>query len=198
MNQIKNTYSLDILLDAGLLLYLYRNGLFPMADSKYDKDIYIVEPEVRGIIPIDTYKPSKSLLKLEKKGIYEIRQNTCFDSVIKKCASREDTWINDEIISLYCELYELGYAHSFEVFNDKQELVGGLYGIAINKAFFGESMFSIEPNTSKLALYHLIKHLKANDYILLDTQFQTPHLESMGCIAIPQEKYMKLLKSALD
>ncbi len=198
MNDIRNIYSLDIPLDTRLLLYLYRNGLFPMADGRDGSEIRIFEPETRGIIPIDTFAPSTSLRKLIKKDIYQIRHNSVFLDVIEQCSKRDETWINDEIILLYGDLFEQGYAHSFEVFNQDDKLVGGLYGIAIGKAFFGESMFSYEANTSKLALCGLIEYLKENGYLLLDTQFVTPHLETLGCVGINQDEYLELLKHAIN
>ncbi len=197
MNDIKAIYYLDRPLDVKLLLDIYCNGMFPMAISKDSDKIDIIEPNTRGIIPLDAYKPSKSLAKLIKKNIYNVRHNTCFDKIIKNCANRDDTWINNEIIKLYNQLFELGFAHSIEVFKEN-ELVGGCYGIAIKKAFFGESMFSIAPNSSKVALAFLVNILKENNYTLLDTQFVTPHLKTLGCIGIPQEEYLKLLKNALE
>ncbi len=196
MNDIRNIYSLDVPLDARLLLYLYRNGLFPMADNAYETDVNIIEPNTRGIIPIESYKASKSLLKLKKSGRFEIRNDTCFAEVIKECANRKDTWINNVIIDLYIELFEMGYAHSFEAFREGK-LVGGLYGIAIGKAFFGESMFSKESNASKIAFDAMIIYLKKNEYMLLDTQFMTPHLQTLGCVEIDQDEYLELLKKAI-
>lgn len=196
MNDIRQVYAVDFPLDAETLLQLYRNGLFPMADGRYDSETYIVEPRTRGIIPIESYAPSRSLAKLMRKGKYETRRDTCFDRVVTECAGRRETWINETIIGLYGELHRMGYAHSFETFSG-DELVGGLYGLAIGRAFFGESMFSRCSNASKIALCSLIDYLKDNGFMLLDTQFLTPHLATLGGIAIPQEKYLKLLHNAL-
>ena len=167
-----------------------------MANSADDKEIYLVEPVKRGIIPLDKFKPSRSMRREINRAAYQIRTDTAFKNTMENCARRETTWINGQIIDLYCTLFDMGYAHSVEVWDGK-EMVGGLYGVAIKHAFFGESMFSFRKNTSKLALCHLADILKQNGYRLLDTQFITPHLASMGGIEIPQKKYLQLLKNAL-
>ena len=167
-----------------------------MAEGANAEEIYLVEPVMRGIIPLDQFKPSRSMRREINRAFYQIRTDTAFETTMKNCARRETTWINQQIIDLYCSLFDMGYAHSVEVW-DKNEMVGGLYGVAIKRAFFGESMFSFRKNTSKLALCHLVNLLKQNGYQLLDTQFITPHLASMGGVEIPQRKYLQLLKNAL-
>ena len=167
-----------------------------MADSADAKEIYLVEPIMRGIIPLDQFKPSRSMRRAINRNAYQIRTDTAFKTTMENCAKRETTWINRQIIDLYCTLFDMGHAHSVEVWEEK-EMVGGLYGVSLGRAFFGESMFSFRTNASKLALCHLVTLLKQNGYRLLDTQFITPHLASMGGIEIPQKKYLQLLKKAL-
>ncbi|OPZ76169.1 MAG: Leucyl/phenylalanyl-tRNA--protein transferase [Alphaproteobacteria bacterium ADurb.Bin438] len=168
-----------------------------MANSKKEQEIFAVEPINRGIIPLETFKPSKSLKRELNKNIFEITVNKAFKDVMKACANRDETWINGTIFELYNELFKIKKAHSIEVwFND--QLVGGLYGVSHKGAFFGESMFSIMKNTSKIALFHLVNLLNKKGFILLDTQFLTPHLASLGGIEISQKKYLKLLKEALN
>jgi len=162
-----------------------------MADGANAKEIYLVEPLRRGIIPLEQFKPSRSMRREINRNTYQIRTDTAFKTTMENCAKRETTWINPQIIDLYCTLFDMGHAHSVEIWDDK-EMVGGLYGV------FGESMFSFRKNTSKLALCHLVSLLKQNGYRLLDTQFITPHLASMGGIEIPRRRYLQLLKNALE
>lgn len=184
-------------LSPGQLLYAYSNGYFPMAEDEEDGgEIYWHRPDMRGVIPLESFHMSKNLKRLWRNHPYQLKINTDFKSVVLACAARERTWINDEIVEAYTELSEMGYALSFEVWK-RDTLVGGLYGIAIEKAFFGESMFSIETNTSKLALVHLVEFMKANEFMLLDTQYLNPHLTQFGAVEISDEKYMIQLKEAL-
>jgi len=182
------------------LLNLYASGVFPMAEARDSDDVFVVNPEDRGIIPLDGLKISKSLAKTVRAGVFDIRVNTAFSKVVSACAAsapgREDTWINPGIEYLYAELHQMGRAHSVECWQDGA-LVGGLYGVHLGAAFFGESMFSRRTDASKVALVHLVGRLTAGGFQLLDTQFITPHLLSLGAIEISREQYQTRLKSAL-
>lgn len=175
------------------------NGIFPMADS--DGTLYWYSPDPRAIIPIDTYKPHKSLRPVINKQHFEIRFNTDFEGVMRGCAvartDSDDTWISEEIIEAYSGLNKLGFAHSVEAFLNNN-LVGGLYGVSIGSAFFGESMFYTEPNASKVAFHYLIQTLKTRGFVLLDTQFINDNVRRFGAIEIPKFQYLHLLKSAID
>lgn len=181
---------------ADLILYGYTRGVFPMADPDTG-EIAWYSPDPRGIIPIDTWKPKRSLRNLMNRGWYEFRINTDFDAVIRHCANRNETWISNDIIHLYTELHHRGFAHSVEVWRDG-ELRGGLYGVAINGAFFGESMFSLESNTSKLSLHFLIQTMKHRGLVLLDTQWITSHLDFLGGVYISRQEYMRRLSRAMQ
>nr|WP_316653631.1 leucyl/phenylalanyl-tRNA--protein transferase [uncultured Gellertiella sp.] len=183
-----------------VLLRAYSIGLFPMAESADDPDIYWVEPELRGVIPLDGFHVSRSLAKAIKKQPFEIRVNTAFAAVMDFCAAeapdRPSTWINGTIRSLYTTLHSFGHAHSVEAF-EGEELVGGLYGVSLGSAFFGESMFSRRTNASKICLVHLVERMKALGFTLLDTQFTTEHLITFGAIDVPKKAYAKLLEAAM-
>ncbi len=172
-----------------------------MAESRDDESLYWVDPDDRGIIPLDGLRVSKSLKKTIRKGVFEIRCDTAFEEVVRGCAEsteqRKDTWINSQIFELYSQLFQLGFAHSVECWV-YGELVGGLYGVSLQGAFFGESMFSRMPDASKVALVHLVSRLKLSGFTLLDTQFVTDHLLSLGAREIPREEYQKLLSEALN
>lgn len=178
------------------VLHGYSMGIFPMADPENADTIHWYEPVMRGIIPLDTFKVSKNLAKLIRQEKFEVTVNQSFTAVMEACAQREDTWISEEIIYVYTRLHEAGWGYSFETRLDG-ELVGGLYGVAMGKAFFGESMFHTATDASKVALVYLVHWLKTNGFILLDTQYITDHLKQFGAIEIPQTKYMKLLQKAL-
>ena len=184
-----------------ILLRAYSIGLFPMAESSDDPEIFWVEPEMRGILPLDGFHISKSLAKTARKRPFDIRFDTAFERVITYCAEpaedRPSTWINTTIRKLYTELHRMGHAHSVEAWED-EELVGGLYGVSLGSAFFGESMFSRRTNASKICLVHLVERLRAKGFTLLDTQFTTEHLKTFGAIDIPKDEYLKLLKKAVD
>jgi leucyl/phenylalanyl-tRNA---protein transferase len=186
------------MLTAEDLLNGYLNGIFPMADT--DGEIYWYTPDPRAIIPIESYKPSKSLRPHINQNKFEIRINYNFKAVIKACATMKreegDTWISEEIVEAYSELHHIGFAMSFEAYQ-QNELVGGLYGVTIGKAFFGESMFHTIPNASKVAFHYLMVYLQKNDYQLLDTQFINDNVKRFGAIEIPKVKYIKLLKKAI-
>jgi len=186
-----------MMLTAQQVLHGYTIGIFPMAHADENFKIYWYEPEIRGIIPLDKLKVSKSLKQTlrSKKFHFTINQN--FEKTIRACARNENIWISEEIISVYCELHEMGYAFSFETRNQFNELVGGLYGVAIGKVFFGESMFHIERDASKASLVFLVEWMKSSGFILLDTQYITPHLKSLGAIEIIKDQYLKLLSEAL-
>jgi leucyl/phenylalanyl-tRNA---protein transferase len=183
-----------------ILLNAYALGLFPMAESADDPSIHWVEPKLRGIIPLESFQASTKLKRLARSDAFQVTFNTHFAGVIDACAAatpdRPSTWINARIRSLYIELHELGFCHSVEVYQ-AGELVGGLYGVSLGGAFFGESMFHTATNASKVALVHLVARLKAHGYKLLDTQFITDHLKQFGAIEISARKYRALLDAAL-
>lgn len=183
-----------------LLLRAYSIGLFPMAESAEDDQLFWVDPEKRAIFPLDTFIVSRSLAKTVRSDRFEVVVDRDFDAVIEACAApapdREKTWINDEIRRLYRELFDMGFAHTVECWREGQ-LVGGLYGVALRGAFFGESMFHRERDASKVALTHLVARLRAGGFHLLDTQFMTTHLASLGAIEISRESYHRALEEAL-
>lgn len=183
------------------LLDCYRRGVFPMADSRDDPRVFLLDPDERGIIPLDGLHVSRSLKKFIRNMPFTVTFDKAFSAVISKCAEaapdRENTWINDGIEYLYGRIHAMGHAHSVEVWENKN-LVGGLYGVSIGGAFFGESMFSRRTNASKVALVYLVEHLNRAGYKLLDTQFITDHLKTMGAIEISRNEYHVLLKEALD
>ena len=183
-----------------ILLKAYSVGLFPMAETAEDPTVYWVEPDMRGVMPIEDFHTPRSLQKQINKGTYDITFNEAFNAVVKGCAAstegREQTWINETIRLLYSELHDMDHAHSVEAWYEGQ-LVGGLYGVTLGRAFFGESMFSRRTNASKVALVHLVERLKQRGFILLDTQFSTEHLTQFGTQEVPRDDYEKLLQEAL-
>jgi leucyl/phenylalanyl-tRNA---protein transferase len=187
-------------LDLDLLLKAYASGIFPMADDRTAGSVYWVEPKTRGILPLDGFHLSRSLARTLKSGAYETSVNAAFGDVISACAEpaddRPSTWINGQIEQAVQQLHLMGHAHSVETWQDGH-LVGGLYGIALGRAFFGESMFSRATDASKVALAHLVARLRHGGFTLLDCQFITPHLESLGALEISRSAYMKLLNAAL-
>lgn len=184
-----------------ILLRAYAAGLFPMAESAEDPDIFWVEPEIRGVIPLDDFHVPKRLRRTIKHAPYEIRFNTAFEAVMRGCAApgpdRPSTWINETIFMLYTSLHRLGHAHSVEAWRG-DELVGGLYGVSLRAAFFGESMFSRATDSSKICLVHLVNRLNERGFRLLDTQFTTEHLKTFGAIDVPRDDYEGLLANALE
>jgi leucyl/phenylalanyl-tRNA--protein transferase len=182
------------------LIECYQQGLFPMGEAHDDARIYIVEPDMRGVIPLDGFHLSRRLARTIRSGLYDVRVDTAFPEVMRQCAKprpdREDTWINSTIRDLYGELHARGQAHSVETWWQGQ-LVGGLYGVSLGGAFFGESMFSVARDASKVALAHLVARLKVGGYILLDAQFLTDHLAQFGTVEITQEDYLQRLDAAL-
>ena len=183
-------------LDPDLLLRAYSIGVFPMSDSRDAADLYWVEPRRRAILPLGSFHLSRSLRKLLKSDAFEVTRDRAFTEVVRLCAEREETWINAEIEASYVRLHEAGRAHSIEVWQDGA-LVGGLYGVRLGAAFFGESMVSLRPNASKIALAWLVARLVVGGFRLLDCQFITPHLKSLGAVEIDQKDYLVLLDSAL-
>ncbi|SOD78368.1 leucyl/phenylalanyl-tRNA--protein transferase [Spirosoma fluviale] len=185
-------------LTADDLVYGYINGIFPMADA--DGTLYWYAPDPRAIIPIDTYKPAKSLRPVLNRNQFEVRVNTAFNEVMRNCSiprSDDDSvWISEEIINAYTELHHMGLAHSVETYMDNR-LVGGLYGVALGSAFFGESMFNRVSNASKVAFHNLILILRQQHFSLLDTQFINDNVRRYGAIEIPKADYLKQLKAAL-
>lgn len=182
-----------------LLLYTYSQGIFPMGHD--DGEIYWYDPDPRAIIPLDDrFHVPRSLARRIRQGGFAVRVDTAFRAVITACAepdqNREQTWITSAILDVYCELHELGYAHSVETWIDG-ELVGGLYGVAIGGLFAGESMFSHATDSSKIALVHLVERLRAGGFTLLDTQFITEHLRRFGTVEIPRTEYQLRLKQAV-
>ena len=179
-----------------LLLNAYKRGLFPMAETRNDASLFWVDPKYRGILPLNQFHISRSLRKCILKEDYRIKVNSAFPEVMNACAERPETWINDTIIELYCTLAKNKMAHSLEVWQNKQ-LIGGIYGVVIGAAFFGESMFSRRNNASKIALAYLVHRLKYTGFKLFDTQFISPHLASLGAIEIPRANYLKYLSDTL-
>jgi leucyl/phenylalanyl-tRNA--protein transferase len=187
-------------LTSDLLLRAYAAGLFPMAESAEDPELFWVDPERRGILPLDTFHVPRRLRRTLRQSRFEVTADRDFAGVIEGCAertpSRKSTWINTEILRLYGELHALGHAHSIECWRGGA-LAGGLYGVALNGAFFGESMFSRAPDASKVALVHLVARLRRGGFTLLDTQFVTPHLIRFGAVEIARLEYRKRLEDAL-
>jgi leucyl/phenylalanyl-tRNA--protein transferase len=180
-----------------LLVSAYSSGWFPMAVEPGEIRWY--SPDPRGIIPLDGFHASRRLSRLVRQGRFAIRVDTDFRAVIRACAERQDedgTWIDDEILDSYCTLHDHGLAHSIETWQDDQ-LVGGLYGVALGGAFFGESMFHRATDASKVALVALVERLRARGFVLLDTQWLTDHLTQFGAIEIPRRRYLRLLEAAL-
>jgi len=184
-----------------LVLAAYARGLFPMAERRDDPQLYWVSPEVRGIIPLDGFHVPHRLARTMRSGRFAITSDLVFADVMRGCAApddgREQTWINDEILRLYTALAASGHAHSVECWQEGK-LVGGLYGVQLGAAFFGESMFSRAPDASKVALVTLVDLLRRGGFMLLDTQFLTAHLARFGCVGVPRERYLKMLESALS
>jgi len=183
-----------------LLLRTYAAGIFPMAENVDDPTVFWVDPEIRGILPLDGFHVPRSLQRTVKRRPFEVYVDHNFDDVVAACAEsqpgRPDTWINTEIRNLYRGLAEIGHAHSVECWKD-DNLVGGLYGVTLGGAFFGESMFSRARDASKVALCHLVARLRHSGFRLLDTQFATEHLIQFGVIEIPRDVYLKKLEAAL-
>jgi leucyl/phenylalanyl-tRNA--protein transferase len=190
----------SLLLTPELLLRAYAAGLFPMAERREDAALFWVDPEERGVIPLGSFHVPKRLARTVRSDRYEVAVDTAFVETIRACAARaqgrEQSWINEEIVALYTALHERGHAHSVECRRDGT-LVGGLYGVSLGGAFFGESMFSRERDASKVALVHLVARLIGGGFTLLDTQFLTGHLAQFGAEAIPRDEYLARLSAAI-
>lgn len=180
-----------------ILLRAYAAGIFPMAESRDDPSIHWVDPRRRGIIPLDGFHISRSLRRRILRSGWRVTADTAFAAMVEGCAAREETWINDTIFALYMALYRSGHAHSVEVW-EGEELVGGVYGVTLGAAFFGESMFSRRTDASKVALAWAVHRLNAGGFVLFDTQFLTPHLRSLGGVEIPRHAYHVRLAAALE
>lgn len=184
-----------------LLLRAYATGVFPMAEHADDPEVFWVRPEMRGVIPLDKFHVPRSLKKSLRHNAYEIRYDFDFSAVVDACAEtgpgRQETWINAPIREAYTELFERGYCHTVEAWREGK-LAGGLYGVSLGRAFFGESMFSREPNASKICLVYLVNRLRERAFLLLDTQFTTPHLKRFGAVDVPRRRYEQLLADALE
>jgi leucyl/phenylalanyl-tRNA--protein transferase len=193
-NFLEFVYPLDVI-EPELLLQGYRLGVFPMAME--DDSIAWFSPDPRAIIPLEDFHVPHALRRIARKKIFEVKIDKRFGEVIRACAKRQDTWINPEIIESYERLHDLGYAHSVEAWRNNK-LAGGLYGVAVGGAFFGESMFHRVTDASKIALVALVEHLRAQKFALLDTQWTTPHLAQFGAIEISRERYLKMLRRAVE
>lgn len=183
------------ILTPDLLLQAYRVGVFPMSEGRNDPEVFWVDPRMRGVFPLESFRISRSLARTIRRCHFTVTIDTAFDDVVRGCADREETWINDTIFDLYRALFRRGDAHSVEVWQDGA-LVGGVYGVVIGAAFFGESMFSRATNASKVALAYLVDILRTGGFTLFDTQFITPHLASLGALEIPRADYRKQLALA--
>jgi leucyl/phenylalanyl-tRNA--protein transferase len=183
-----------------LLVRAYAAGFFPMAERRRDPHIFWVSPEERGIIPLDGFHVPRRLARTVRSDRFEVRTDTSFAAVMAACAAsargRQETWINDELTRLYCQLHDAGYAHCVECWHEDQ-LVGGLYGMQLGAVFFGESMFSRERDASKVSLVHLVARLLRGGFTLLDAQFLTDHLAQFGAIALPRREYLERLEAAI-
>ena len=179
------------------LLSAYAMGVFPMAEGRSSGEIHWVDPKKRGIFPLDGFRISRSLARAIGRGDYHVTTDTDFAAVVDACADRAETWINAEIRALYLALHHAGYAHALEV-RAGNALIGGVYGVTLGAAFFGESMFSRRTDASKIALAWLMHRLRAGGFTLFDTQFLTPHLASLGAVEIPRADYHRRLDAALS
>lgn len=183
------------------LINCYRTGIFPMSDARDDDYLFLVDPPMRGVLPLDDFHVSSRLARTVRKDTYTIRIDTAFTQIIELCAeeaqNRTSTWISHSIQALYQALFARGLAHSVEVW-EGETLLGGLYGVSIGGAFFGESMVSRARDVSKIALVHLVARLKAGGFTLLDCQFQTEHLRQFGVIEMPKAEYLEKLAAAID
>ena len=184
-------------LTPNLVLNAYARGIFPMAESRGDDGLFWLDPELRGIIPLDGFHISRSLRKTLLREPFRVTVDKDFAGVVEGCADRQETWINGPIFGIYMDLFRAGHAHSVEIWED-DVLVGGVYGVTLKRAYFGESMFSRRTDASKIALAYLVSRLRAGGFVLFDTQFPSPHLASLGGIEITRQQYKSKLKDALE
>ncbi len=187
----------DMVLTPQILMQAYANGIFPMSESRDDPELFWVDPTQRGVMPLEGFHISRSLARRVRNAGYRVAVDSDFEGVIAGCADRTETWINGTIHALYSALFRDGHVHTVEIWDD-DALVGGVYGLALGGAFFGESMFSRQTDTSKLALLYLVDRLREGGFALFDVQFLTPHLESLGAIEIPRDIYRTELEAALE
>ncbi|AAX74280.1 phenyalanyltransferase [Brucella abortus bv. 4 str. 292] len=191
----------DDIIEPEMLLRAYATGIFPMAEEADDPEVFWVRPEKRGVIPLDGFHIPRSLQKTIRQGIFKIRLDSNFAGVIEGCASgtgeRARTWINEPIRRAYAKLFEIGHCHTVEAWYEGK-LAGGLYGVTLGRAFFGESMFTRKRDASKVCLAYLVQHLSRQGFVLLDTQFTTPHLERFGALEVPRKEYEEMLERALE
>ncbi len=180
-----------------LLLHGYSIGVFPMAEHRNDPEIFWVDPKWRGLLPLDGFRISRSLARRMRRGAYRVSIDVNFNAVVQGCADRAETWISDDILKYYNTLHNMGHAHSLEIW-DGEELVGGVYGVVLGAAFFGESMFSRRTDASKIALAYLVDRLNLAGFTLFDTQFLTDHLASLGGIEVTRAEYHRRLDRALE
>lgn len=192
------SFSKNKIIPPEVLLNGYQNGIFPMSESREDETVGWYSARERGIIPIDNFKVSSNVQRIIRQGRYTCRTDTRFRDVMEECANRETTWISDIIINSFEMLHLAGYAHSVEVFDQDEKLVGGSYGVSLGSAFFGESMFKKAREADKVALWNTHQILEKNGFELWDTQFYTDHLSQFGCIEISPEEYKKRLNQALE
>lgn len=186
----------DFVLTPEILLQGYASGVFPMAEGRDDPEVFWVDPKRRGVMPLDGFHMSRSLARAMRRGDYRVAINQDFAGVVQACGDRDETWINDILYDLYLQLHQAGVAHSLEV-RQGDRLVGGVYGVTLGAAFFGESMFSHVTDASKIALAYLVDRLRMTGFTLFDTQFITPHLASLGAIEISRRDYRARLARAL-
>lgn len=179
-----------------MMLSGYAQGIFPMAEGRDEAELHWVDPRRRGVFPLDGFHISRSLAREIRRGNYTIRTDRAFSEVVRLCAARPETWINAPLVTLYDRLHAMGHAHSLEVWQ-KNALAGGVFGVTLGAAFFGESMFSTRANGSKIALAYLVDRLRQAGFTLFDTQFLTPHLASLGAVEIPRAAYREMLAAAL-
>lgn len=194
MNQDNNKRIIppEVLLDG------YRQGIFPMSESRDDDTVGWYSARKRGIIPIEHFKVSSNVERIIRQGRYSCKVNTCFRKVMEECANRDSTWISELIINSFEMLHLAGYAHSVEMYDNDEKLAGGLYGVSLGAAFFGESMFKKATEADKAALWHCHQILEKNGFELWDTQYYTDHLAQFGCIEISSEEYQQKLQKALE
>ena len=178
------------------MIRAYASGIFPMSETATDEEVFWVRPEQRGVIPLDGFHISRSLRRKIRAQQFDIRTDTSFEAVVRGCADRSETWINPSLTRVYSDLFEMGVTHSVECWQG-EELVGGIFGLSLGAAFFGESMFSRRTDASKIALAALVARLNAGGYLLFDTQFLTPHLATLGGVEISREDYQHRLGKAL-
>lgn len=185
------------LLTPEILIRAYSIGIFPMAEAQDATDLFWLDPQQRGILPLDGFRISRSLAKRLRAGRFSITVDTAFARVVQSCAARPETWINNQIFALFCQLHHMGHAHTVEVW-EGHDLVGGVYGLALGGVFCGESMFSTRTDASKIALAYLVDRLRVGGFALFDTQFITSHLQSLGGVEIPRADYRRRLNAALS